>query len=173
MDPKRNCQFVHPSVCPPICLSVHLSICPSVRPLSIHWYICQSVHLFIPPSIHPFVHPFTHPFVVHPFVHLFIHSFVHCPSVCLSVCLFIAHPFVHLFVCSLSIRLFVCSFVSQAGRGSECLRITWIWKNSPISSRITLAFSWDSWSLIPTCGSTWSTLKMFSEKPILILIYLL
>ena len=97
--------------------------------------VSSSIRLFFCPFVHLFVHcpsigTFANLFIcssLHPSIHLSVHSPTHLLSIhlyiCSSVCLFIAHPFVHLFVCSLPIRLFVCSFVSQAGRWSECLRI--------------------------------------------------
>jgi hypothetical protein len=90
--------------------------------LSVRWFVCLFVRLFVCPSfclsVRPFVCLFVRLFVcssvclsVRPFVCLFVRLFV-CSSVCLSV-----RPFVCLFV-----RLFVCSSVCLSVRPSVCLK---------------------------------------------------
>ena len=79
-----NCPLIHLSS-----FSVHLSVCASIHPPSIHSCIYPPIH----PSIHPFIHASSHPSVcasIHPSIHPSDHP-----------CLF-RHPafgYIHLSVC--------------------------------------------------------------------------
>ena len=80
-----------PSIHPPICISIFLSIHPPIHPsicisifLSIHPSICISIYLSIYPSIHPFVY-------------LSFYLSIH-PSICISVVISI-HPTIYSSIC--------------------------------------------------------------------------
>jgi hypothetical protein len=85
--PSVACPFVHLSVCPFVC-SFHLSVSPSFR-LSVRPSVCQFVCLSVCPSTYLSV----------------------CPSVCLSICLSILIRSLLRITTCLSTSLFVCLFV--------------------------------------------------------------